>query len=222
MMESSYGGNQTMQRDLMMSTEYIAGMKTIADWHALKARLEANAQDAWSEAFTEFFRARLETRYLHPIRVLQQNGSSSGEGFSIVAIQCSLIEFLESTVRGVNYRYRRRDEHLGDHEYSMSRPMFIDFLCNRLPFSAAFNEQDAADFYASVRCGLLHEARTKNGWLIWARSEDGAIVSTDPKIVYRDDFQEALLAYIEEYGVALQTNATLQAAFIRKFDDLCT
>lgn len=209
-----------MKRDLALD-DYIAGSKTRADWLELRPRLVPGAADGWKEAFTEYFRRRLELRYLHPIQVLQENGTFSGEGFSIVAIQCTLIEFLESTAQGTNYRYARRGATLGSYEYSSSQDVFTAFLRNRQPFSTIFDAPSAQDFYVGVRCGLLHEARTKNGWRVWAESEDGRAVDVGARIVFRDDFQRGLLAYVQNYGEQLQNDPLLQAALIRKFDHLC-
>lgn len=202
---------------------YIAGSKTVNDWKAFRARL-ASGGDAnrWREAFDDYFHARLLLRYLNPIKVLQENGTFQGEGFSIVAIHCTLIEFLESTVQGRIYRYRRpSDPPLGPHEYSNSGDLFISFLSGRQPFAKDFDNLLARDFYEGVRCGLLHEARTKGGWTIWAKSPAANIVSAAPKIVYRDNFHAALLEFIEWYKGALPSNRALQEAFIRKFDSLC-
>jgi len=201
---------------------YIAGRKTPADWKVLRVRLLDGEAEAWHEAFTDFFETRLNLRYLHPIKVLQDNGTFQGEGFSIVAIQCSLIEFLESTSQGTNYRYLRRGETLAPFEYTSSQDVFVAFLRNRTPFSATFNDESAKDFYISVRCGLLHEARTKNGWRIWAKGPIGAVSTVAERIVYRDNIQEALLEYIKSYGERLMHEPDLQQAFIRKFDSLCT
>jgi hypothetical protein len=66
----------------------------------------------------------------------------------------------------------------------------------------------------------LHEARTKNGWTIAAKSKTGDIISAK-KVVYRDNFDAALHHFIDWYKNALPTDIQLQAAFIRKFDDLC-
>lgn len=200
---------------------YIAGWKTHADWAALKARLLAGAPGAWQEAFADFYQTRLVLRYLEPIKVLQEHGSSQGEGFAIVAIQCSLIEFLESTEQGMSYRYARRVEELGPYEYKGSRNMFVAFLKGRVPFSSTFDEVTAQDFYIGVRCGVLHEARTQGGWRIWAKGPAGVVANVTERIVYRDNFQEALLAYIKNYGERLSLDADLQQAFIRKFDKLC-
>lgn len=200
---------------------YIAGWKTPTDWKALRSRLFAGESGAWSEAFTDFFDSRLNLRYLHPIKVLQSNGTFQGEGFSIAAIQCSLIEFLESTAQGTTYRYLRRGETLAPHEYTSSQEVFVAFLINRSPFSATFDAASSQDFYISVRCGLLHEARTKNGWRIWAKGPAGVVSNVAERIMYRDNFQESLLEYIKDYSERLQHDHALQQAFIRKFDSLC-
>jgi hypothetical protein len=201
--------------------DYIAGSKTSKDWHAARARLINGTEAEWRVAVEEFFIQRLELRYLNPIRILQQNGSFSGEGFSIVAIQCSLVEFLESTYQGKNYRRLRKGDRLGPHEYSVSGEMFVAFLRGRQPFSPIFNEVTATDFYEGVRCGLLHEARTKNGWKIWAtHSQPDLIADTAAKILYRDGFQLGLLSYIEQYRNLVPSNPELRSAFIRKFDSL--
>ena len=145
-----------------------------------------------------------------------------GEGFSIVAIQCSLIEFLESTIQGKSYRYRRNgDPPLGQYEYSNSGGIFESFLVNRPPFDGEFTPQLAHDFYVSVRCGVLHEARTKNGWTILAKRETGQVADANLKIVYRDNFQSGLLRFAKWYKGELPSRGDLQEAFLRKFDSLC-
>jgi hypothetical protein len=202
---------------------YIAGSKTTDDWKVFKPKLAPGGDPAaWETAFTEYFHGRLSARYIDPVKVLQDNGTFQGEVFSIAAIQCSLIEFLESTVQGMSYRFLRRGDTLGPYEYSRSGDMFESFLVNRAPFNAEFNATTAHDFYEGVRCGLLHEARTKNGWVIWAKHGGRIIdVTGASKILYRDDFQTALLDFIAAFKVMLTSDPLVQAAFIRKFDSLC-
>lgn len=200
----------------------IAGRKTADHWRAFRPSLTLGGDIVqWQEAFDDYFRARLDLRYFNPIRLLQQHATFRGEGFSILAIQCTLIEFLESTVQGVNYRYLRKGETLLPHEYSSSSDLFVSFLCNREPFAKHFDEALAREFYASVRCGLLHEARTKNGWKVKAQGPPGTVLDRDNRIIYRDNFQAALGEFIAWYEGALRSDAVLQEAFIRKFDSLC-
>lgn len=210
-----------MQIEASMKDHYIAGHKSSADWQTIRTRLLDCNADLWNEAFTDFYEARLNLRYLHPIKVLQDNGTFQGEGFAIAAIQCSLIEFLESTEQGLNYRFIRSKENLGPYEYNSSQNIFVSFLKNRNPFSKTFDQTTAEEFYVGVRCGLLHEARTKNGWRILARDSTGLVVNLAERIVYRDNFQEALLTYITDYHERLLSTQELQLAFIRKFDAIC-
>jgi hypothetical protein len=201
---------------------YITRDKRASDWRAFRAMLMVGGDPtAWERAFTEYFRARLSLRYLNPIRLLQEHGSAEGEGFSILAVQCTLIEFFESTVQGLNYRYVRRGATSRPHEYSDSAALFTGFLCTREPFASEFDQNLADDFYAGVRCGLLHEARTKNGWLVWTSDGSGKLVDRGRKVVFRDSFQRGLDAFIAWYEKALPHDATLQHAFIRKFDSMC-
>src|SRR5690348_1224997 len=105
----------------------IAGSLTADDWKKFRARLMPGGNpDVWQRAFAEYFHRRLSLRYLKPINVLQNHGTFQGEGFSIVAIQCSLIEFLESSLQGKSYRYRPKGAPpLGPHEYSNSSGIFV-------------------------------------------------------------------------------------------------
>lgn len=201
---------------------FVAGWKTGKDWMALRPSLVPGADTAtWAAVFEDYFRPRMSLRYLDPIKVLQDNDTYQGEGFSIAAIQCTLIEFLESCRQGLKYRYLRNGEELGPYEYSSSKRIFVAFLCNREPFSNTFDQVAADDFYVSVRCGLLHEAQTKNGWKIWAKGPDGMVADISERIVYRDNFQNALLSYVESYKSALLLDEALQSAFVRKFDSIC-
>jgi len=206
-----------------VGTTHIAGSLTANDWQAFRATLIPGGDSAvWDKAFGDYFHQRLSLRYLDPIKILQHNSTYQGEGFSILVIQCSLLEFLESTVQGTSYRYRPRGAPPpGPYEYSSSSDIFVSFLTKRMPFANDFDEPRARDFYEGVRCGLLHEARTKNGWTIWAKNAGNALIDANRKIVYRNNFQEGLLTFVSWYKTALPSDRSLQEAFIRKFDSLC-
>lgn len=205
----------------------IAGERTAFDWNQFKARLVVDGTpELWMQAYREFFCERLESRYFAPIELLRakRNAKYLGEGFAIMAIQCSLIEFLESTVQGKTYRFRHNNEPpLGPFEYTNSSEMFTSFLKNRQPFSAVFDDNLAVDFYKSVRCGLLHETRTKGQWVIRAGGPKGVFVeiNASEKILYRNRFQDALREFVKQYKNDLLASTAIQAAFIRKLDSLC-
>jgi hypothetical protein len=197
-------------------SELLAPGKTKDDWTKLAQRLTPGRDsDLWAEAFDSFLLSRLRSRYLKPIGLIRDKGSWEGEGFTIASIQCALIEFLAAIREGKNYRHGNPQ---GPYEYSGSRRLFVDFLFQTAPFDQLFSKGEAEDYYSNVRCALLHEARTKDGWIIWGSGT--VAVDCKNKIVYRDSFQRLIEQYIDDYGLALTTNATLQEAFIRKFNDL--
>ncbi len=196
--------------------------KTIQDWKKLKPLLvQSDDQLLWRKVYIDYFIARVNSRYLEPIKSLRERDSYLGYGFTIVTVLCSLVEFLESTRKGQRYKYCK-DRDLGLNEYNKSRECFIDFLTTQLPFKDQFSQDIAKDFYSSVRCGLLHEASTKGGWRIWGKSDTGKdIICYKTKKLFRDDFEWAIREYITAYGDSLAESRELQEAFIRKFDWLC-
>lgn len=202
----------------------IAGQRTVADWQNLRAKLvDGNDTSPWKEAFEGFFFERLRTRYYAPIQLLEKMPDKNGEGFAIVAIQCSLIEFLASTIEGKTYRYRRNgDPPLGEFEYSNSGDVFRGFLTHHIPFTGMFPDDAAAsDFYSNVRCGLLHEARTRGTWRIRVCQNASQAIDTEAKIIFRNKMQAEFDEFTRRYGDQLRQCAQTQQAFIRKFDSLC-
>lgn len=200
----------------------IARSKTVADWMAMRDRLTGSPDPAdWTEAFEDFFKARLESRYFEPIRAIAKIKKDDGEGFVIVALHCSLIEFLAATLKGKTYKYQRNGNP-GQLEYSSSSDLFVEFLESNEPFKAMFSKAGTAqDFYSSARCGLLHEARTKGRWKILVCESATQAIDVHQRVVYRNKMQAVFDRFVEWYGQQLLTDAGLQQAFIRKFDSLC-
>jgi hypothetical protein len=185
-------------------TVRVAGHRTVQDWLQLRARI-AQAPDElrlWEEAW-EFLSDRLELRYNAPIECILGMHQDSGEGFAATALQCMLIEFLESCYQGLHYRYRQRDDPpLGKHEYSKSAPLFETFL-RRDAFAGQFDGVLLRDFYRGVRCKLLHETKTSRDWVIRTRSRSDRARIVECKdgvnILYRSAFQEAIARFLVSY-----------------------
>ena len=203
----------------------IAGTHTVKEWKTLKAQLDAHPTAAlWNQAFDEFHQTRINTRYLEPMRAIQNHlRNDLGEGFAIAALFCSLVEFLESTEQGLKYVHRNADPK--KNEYSNSGDLFAAFLKKRAPFDKLVTPSALADdFYRSMRCGLLHEARTKGNWVIWSVSTGGRLIHQDVSgkiIVFRNEFVPALKNYLAGYRARLLADAPTQAAFVRKWEWLC-
>src|SRR5258708_6580309 len=75
----------------------IAGSYTVADWEALKAKLSAAPPSAeWETAYHQFYRTRINTRYLHPMASIAAFDNEEGDGFAMATLFCPLAEFLEA------------------------------------------------------------------------------------------------------------------------------
>jgi len=211
---------------------FIAGNLKISDWEKLKPNLICEIDDNWIDAF-DFFERRIYFRYIRPIQVIQCLLSNKGEGFAIVNLQCSLIETIESFYNGWIFKYPDgyylREIRGKPISGVKNKDIFIEFFKKRDPFNG---EIDGFDFYLNVRCGLLHETQTKNGWRILGKHHNsGTFYDQDEndKIIYRTNFQEVINKVIENYKMAIIKGkpyglipvAELRANFVAKIDHIC-
>jgi len=202
----------------------IAGELTIGDWLQLKESLGhgpgKNAR--WDEAY-DFFEKRINNRYLIPIEVIEKNSNCEGEGFAISAIICSLIEALETFRQGKVYKRGSKGNSLDEtKEYFKSQPIFEKFLNEHEPFKAHFAADGlATNFYENVRCALLHEAATRNGWKIQTNTTVLVEKRNGSLILNRVLFVGAIKLYISNYKEELLGSSELKKAFIQKLDLIC-
>lgn len=214
-------------------------LNEIDKWKTLRLKLSKDYayNNEWEEAI-QLFSARLERKFFSPVQTIIDSQRLEGEGFSIVTVQCSLIEMLSAFRLGKIYNHKLKDESPA-FEYKESRKMFTNFLKTVNIFKDIFWKQDgteppfsANDFYASVRCGLMHEARTKNNWFISATPKM-LKVKTDlffiqkrgeQKIIYRTILHYRLKNYLEVYQNELRTTndegIILRKYLARKMDHL--
>ena len=226
----------------------------LKDWKVVRKELnekysyEENSKH-WDQA-VEIFSERLEKFYVKPLCLLikASNGNESkqpvdtnkpekkleGQGFVIVTAQCALIETFAAFKEGKIYKDSKEDEIY----YYKSAKLFKEFLESEELFQINFGGNDkpsVSNFYSSVRCGLLHETRTKIKWVIKADvssylkgdtiTEKTFAAKTDGKyIVFRNQLQKALKAYFDQYKEDLkksgETYEKLRRLFARKLDHL--
>jgi hypothetical protein len=208
------------------TTMKIAGKTSDSEWKSLKGRLSSNPTPRlWVSAFRRFYRARINTRYLDPIKSINKHDRYLGEGFAVVAVFCTLVEYLESCEQGHNFRAIKKGQVLSPNEYSQFQASnyFRSFLRNRTPFNVLVPSALVDSFYCDVRCGLLHEARTRGGWVISAKPSSGKLVTQTGATItlFRNELIPALEKYLADYRTRLLTDRNTQAAFIRKWDHLC-
>lgn len=116
----------------------------VNDW--INARDNTN----WNKMVDIFF-DRIESRYLKPIRLIaKDNELGEFSGFSILAIDCLIIETLSQFYNG-------HDETTGEH-----RQAFWKFFKQSDHFKNHFSRKKAFTFYSHYRCGILHQAQTKS------------------------------------------------------------
>lgn len=217
------------------------GKQTRQDWLNLRAKIIEGPDnvDYWHNA-TDLFDQRLYTRYFRPIDRILRMRITSGEGFAAMTLICSLIEFLQSCFEGKTFRHGEAET---EFFYGSSSKKFKDFLEQHEPFKSTFVKAIskptkkiktfADDFYVNVRCGLLHEAATNNGWIIKtcnAKSKYSNFINLKDecnKIIYRDKFVETIKTYCDVYKQQIQdndkdnNNKSLRDNFCRKLDSLC-
>jgi hypothetical protein len=140
----------------------------IDKWKEIRKRIngiyELNEETSgnWKEA-VEIFSRRLQRFYINPINKLKKD--IKGEGFPIVTVQCALIETFAAFKEGKVYDRSKEENGI---YYKDSRQLFVYFLESEKLFLNNFsgNNPRADKFYADVRCGLMHETRSKKDWVI--------------------------------------------------------
>ena len=217
----------------MEDSTRLFGSKKKKDWLTLRLKIHANPLDlALWNATAALMKERIDTRYFVPIRALIKLKTNKGEGFSVVALLCSLIEFYQSCYEGKFYKYNSQETKF---MYGKSGEKFKAFLTTHEPFKNIFakpipNEPGktyADDFYTNVRCGLLHEASTKNFWEIKTAGRIKVKAFCDltdnrHKVIYRDKLFIVLDSFWDRFLTDLPTaDDKTKSAFCRKMDSLC-
>ncbi|KOS06515.1 hypothetical protein AM493_11085 [Flavobacterium akiainvivens] len=194
------------------------GNKKKNDWIALRNYIiiDSNIKKNWEDV-VELLNLRLETRYFKPIEAIQNIKSYQGEGFAAITLLCSLIEFLQSSYEGKYYLYGVQET---EFIYSRSKNIFKRFLTSHYPFLELFDEAKAHEFYESIRCGLLHEAATKDNWKINLRSNN-EFIDFESKTLYTNNFIKAIREYISSYEQQIINDENgLRFKLARKMDSL--
>ena len=159
------------------------------------------------EKAIEFFRDRIQSRYLDQIHMLNNAGEGViSNGFASMAICCLLIDTF--------YQF----EH-GLAKTVQNEVNYTEFL--RTYLGDVFDTQEKADrFYTDIRCGILHSAQTKNGSKL-STAAGCAVQYIDatpglPIIVDVRKMEERLLVYFHEYCERIRYDHTTQSNFVKK------
>jgi len=132
----------------------------ITDEEYKQLNLENDQSNDWGKAI-DIFKKRIASRYLEPVDMLikKDNDRSPTDrryGFTILAIDCLLIETLQSFREGLT------------NTKGKSKDMFVNFLTQRESFRDDFKKDEAERFYYDIRCGILHQAEILGDSLLWS------------------------------------------------------
>lgn len=131
-------------------------------------------------------------------------------GFLKMAVSCLTIETLES------FRQGKKDTK----GKGVGQKMFEDFFEIEQKLFPGFKDI-AADFYSSIRCGILHQAETTNAWRI-LRKDD--LLDKKNKTINATKFVKALEKALDNYVDSLKTSGfttTIWKNALFKIEDVC-
>ncbi|HEV1993296.1 MAG TPA: hypothetical protein VGR03_03095 [Candidatus Acidoferrum sp.] len=182
------------------------------NWQCGKVIRYLEAGEAQKHLLVCFLQERHYERFFEPIGSLIHAGRTQrGFGFSIMSLCCLLIETIECYCLGwpssspKELRQLEASPHnlavpsndfkisgpYEPHKYSSEQAFikFFDDSLHNLHFPDLVGK--GRNFYSSIRCGLLHQAQTKDGWRI---RTSGKLYddSPDKKSINRDAFAQAL------------------------------
>jgi hypothetical protein len=174
--------------------------------------IKADEDKDWKK-LVEIFSDRLNGRYLKPIELILNSDCEISEfsGFSIMALDCILIETLTQFENGHNETPR-----------SEVGASFKEFLTQHASFKDHFIDGSDVIFYNHFRNGLLHQAQTKNKSLIKIGQRKMVVKIEDGLIIDRERFHDALVSEINCYKQKLlSSDAVLREKFIKKMKFIC-
>jgi len=179
-------------------------------WHGLK--LDDPDSPDWAKA-VKILEARIHDRYIAPVDFLIASEESKPPserrfGFTVLAIDCLLVETLGAFIEGLDDTDRK------------SEKTFCTFLRTRKQFASEFTTDDLAEkFYEQFRCGILHQAESGGDSKVWSvgpllRVQGNAIT------VNRNKFHDSFKAEFQSYLAELRDskNSTLRNNFRKKMN----
>jgi len=161
----------------------------------------------------DIFYDRINGRFLAPVEAIEKASDPKirwFSGFTIIAIDCLIIETLYQFYNGV-------DETNIEHKKA-----FWCFFKQSSHFRTDFPSQEVAyKFYSHFRCGILHQAQTKMKSKIRINQDKMAQLS-DPEdinqglIIDRKKFHQALCDEIKDYVRKLKKPKSPEDYTLRK------
>jgi hypothetical protein len=163
-----------------------------------------------------FLEERYSERFFSPILCLgEAPGNEQGFGFAMMALCCLLAETIECYRQGLpsssksdlDYMEKLPLNSKAPADYKLNRPWPFKhgsesaFVCffREAEHQKYFPNVDGKTFYEKIRCGLLHQAQTKDTWRL---VRTGKFWDASEKSINRAEFacrlRECFSGYLEE------------------------
>lgn len=196
--------------------EIAPGVKN-TDWLRLNLIPTSSKQD-WGRG-VRMFKKRIG-RFLKPVKALMESSDAETivySGFAIMALDCLLIETLQSfrvaRPNPVNYNDRK------------STQTIVDFLTQRRSFRGYFDDPRKARLFCNhFRNGILHQGEVKSSGLIRIDKPEMIMPSEDNEsfVVDRWKFHSALVQEVKSYirELVRGTDIKLRQDFITKMNEI--
>ncbi len=155
------------------------------------------------EAIAKAIHLRFTERYISPI----SDDPKERHGFSIMAICCLMIEALESFHQGWTSTNDKPKEAF--EEFFKREPAFMELR--------GFERY----FYKNVRCGILHQGETYNGWKIIRK---GPLFNQSTRTLNAVKFLSAMKKILDDFCDELEKaewGSTEWRNVIKKMEALC-
>lgn len=143
---------------------------------------------------------RFHNRYIKHI-------GNARAGFLKMAVGCLMIETLESFKLGV-LDTKGRSKAMFDSFFETEETHFPDF-------------KNFKTFYKDIRCGILHQAETTNGWRILLY---GQLLNEEERTINAEKFMQSLQAALNNYKEELVTKdftSVIWKNTLAKLEDIC-
>jgi len=144
---------------------------------------------------SKFVYERFYRRYLMPFEKVDKDFNS---GFAQMAACCLMIEAMQSFRNGWKSTYRLKD---ANGKEIPGGKIFGDFFKHYSEFVDF--ENLGFEFYDSIRCGILHQAETKNGWIVM---RDGPLFDEPTRTINSTIFRRQMEKCLDKYCKELQAD----------------
>lgn len=135
-------------------------------------------------AIANFVYNRFAERYIDPF---EKQSRQSKHGFSLMAVNCLMIEALTSFRQG--YRDTKGKSDQCFKEFFQEAEGFLEF------------REVWFEFYRNIRCGILHQAESTEGWTI---RRCGPLFDKTKLIVNATEFMSRLKEHLKDYQAELE------------------